>query len=71
MISTVQFLTSTWEIIFIGRYIYYWEFGTTSSYDPLYSEHVFSRRHPRETCRTDRTRTRSGAPRANPGKAGR
>ena len=22
MISTVQFLTSTWEIIFIGRYIY-------------------------------------------------
>ena len=35
MISTVQFLTSTWEIIFIGNYP---TFATTSSNDPEYSE---------------------------------
>jgi hypothetical protein len=36
MISTVQFLTSTWEFIFIARYIYYSTFGTTSSNRPLF-----------------------------------
>ena len=33
--------TSTWEIIFIGRYIYYRTFGTTSTNDPQYP-HLYS-----------------------------
>jgi len=43
MISTVQFLTSTWEFIFIATYIYYRTFGTTGpTHFDSYSMSIFS-----------------------------